>query len=267
MTTIAEAALVEAGKLGSKITPLQKREAELAADAKKPSKEGLQFKIDAAQVDLDKLPPADPGDLPEQIKALAERIAKGEDMLAQAQRLEGAQEVYAEQISKREKLTAEAEVLDALVKVLSPKGRPGKILSETIGPIETRANEKLQEMTGGRYQLHIQVDPDFLILVDHDGIQTDLEGLSTSEKWRVGLVLQDAIAQLSGLKFLLIDSADILDPANRVLFTEALLEMAPDYDQIIVFATIDTGGVHPPEEPIEDLGLYLLQDGQLEEVV
>jgi len=267
MTTIAEAALVEAGKTGTKIVPLKKREAELAAEAKKPSKEGLESQIMAAEKELEKLPKPS-GSMDEaNLGILTERIKAGEELLARANHIEGIQEAHEQQVSKRAVLEQEAEVLDALVKVLSPKGLPGQILSQTIGPIETRANERLQELTGGRYQLSIQTDPDFAILVDHDGIQSDLDGLSASEKWRVGLVLQDAIAQLSGLRFLLIDGTDILDPENRALFMDALLQMAEDYDQIIAFSTLGPAGVHAPEVPIPDLGLYLLKDGKVEEVV
>ncbi|MCK9570770.1 hypothetical protein M0R72_17605, partial [Candidatus Pacearchaeota archaeon] len=129
-----------------------------------------------------------------------------------------------------------------------------------------QANARLSALTGGRYQLHIEVDPDFQIIVDHDGVSSPLGLLSSSEQQRVGIILQDAIVRLSGLRFLIVDEADKLDPENRALLTEYLLDIADEYDQIVVLATIGTDGVHRPDPPIDGLALCELTGGQLREV-
>ncbi len=240
----------------------------LQAEVGKPSRAALEEQISQARQELEQMdkPFLETSDYEEEITNLGERIAKGEALLADINRSEGATEAQAAQVAKRSKLEEQAQVLDALVKTLSPKGLPGKILDESIGPIQQSANERLSALTGGRYQLHIEVDPDFAIIVDHDGVSSPLGLLSSSEQQRVGIILQDAIVRLSGLRFLIVDEADKLDPENRALLMEYLLDIIDDYDQVLVLSTIDREGVSRPDPPIEGLGLYLLHDGQLREV-
>ena len=248
------------------LEPLRKAIPGLREAADKPSKSALDEQISQACAELKQLgePLPDTAEYEAEITDLAGRIAKGEKLLADINRSEGATEARAAQVEKRAKLEAQAEVLDALVKVL--KVLPGKILDESIGPIQNQANARLSALTGGRYQLHIEVDPDFAIIVDHDGVSSPLGLLSSSEQQRVGIILQDAIVRLSGLRFLIVDEADKLDPENRALLTEYLLDISDEYQQIIVLATIGTDGVHKPDPPIEGLALYELKGGQLREV-
>jgi DNA repair exonuclease SbcCD ATPase subunit len=248
------------------LEPLRKAIPGLREAADKPSKSALDEQISQACAELKQLgePLPDTAEYEAEITDLAGRIAKGEKLLADINRSEGATEARAAQVEKRAKLEAQAEVLDALVKVL--KVLPGKILDESIGPIQNQANARLSALTGGRYQLHIEVDPDFAIIVDHDGVSSPLGLLSSSEQQRVGIILQDAIVRLSGLRFLIVDEADKLDPENRALLTEYLLDISDEYQQIIVLATIGTDGVHKPDPPIEGLALYELTGGQLREV-
>ncbi len=245
------------------LEPLRKAVPGLREAAGKPSRAALVEQIAQARAELGQLGEPETADYEAEITDLAGRIGKGETILADVNRSEGATEARAAQVETRVKLEAEAEVLDALVKAL--KGLPGKILSETIGPVQNQANTNLQALTGGRYQLHIEVDPDFQILVDHDGVSSPLGLLSSSEQQRVGIILQDAIVRLSGLRCLIVDEADKLDPENRALLMDYLLYEG-DYDQIIVLATIGTDGVHKPDPPIEGLALYELKGGQLREV-
>ena len=264
----AKAVNEEADKIDVEVQPLGEKYRELKDLCGKPSKVGIQFQIDTAQAELDKLPASsvDAGKISADVEALNERTHNGEELLAQINREEGAAAEREKVQQKRAELSQTAEVLDALVEVLSPKGLPGKILSETIQPIEERANERLQRLTAGRFSLRLVMDPDFAIIVDHDGVSSPLKLLSSSEQQRVGIILQDAIVHLSGLRFLIIDNADVLDPDNRMLLMEFLLDVAEDYEQVIVLSTIGPDGVNPPEPPIEELGLYLLEDGQLREV-
>ncbi len=248
------------------LEPLRKVVPGLREAAGKPSKAALKEQIAQARADLKQLgdPLPDTAEYEAEITDLAGRIRKGETILADVNRSEGATEARAAQVETRVKLEAEAEVLDALVKAL--KELPGKILSETIGPVQNQANTNLQALTGGRYQLRIEVDPDFQIIVDHDGVSSPLGLLSSSEQQRVGIILQDAIVRLSGLRFLIVDEADKLDPENRALLMDYLLDIADEYQQIIVLSTIGTDGVHKPDPPIEGLALYELKGGQLREV-
>jgi len=264
----AELSRGEAGDVAKQLIPLYERKKALKVEAEKPSRVDIEAQIEQKRAELAELPnpvPVGPTTAAE-IATLTDRIANGEQVLAAANREEGARQEREKQQEKRAGLEATVEVLEALVDVLSPSGLPGKILSQTIGPIEERANKRLQELTGGRYSLHLVLDPDFAILVDHDGVTTDLKRLSSSERFRVGLVLQESLVHLSGLRFMIVDNLDILDGHNRDLAMDALVSMAPELDQVIVLATIGPGGAHPLNPPIPDVALYLLEDGQLREV-
>jgi DNA repair exonuclease SbcCD ATPase subunit len=265
MTEKAEALRGETCELIDRSDSLVERGDELKALVRQPSKAELEKQIATLESELsDMQPETSTVDIKAQIGELAQRVQKGEEILAEINREEGARQIQEKLTAEREKLEQTVGILEHLVEVLSPKGLPGKILSETIGPIEAKANARLSELTGARYQLELILDPDFTIFVTHDGVRIDLKRLSSSERQRIGIVLQDAIVQLSGLRFLIIDNADILDPDNRALLMECLLAMADDYDQIIVLSTIGPAGVTNPH--IQGVGVYELEDGQLKEV-
>lgn len=245
---------------------LEERVNELSVEADKLPRALVEAGLKEAEADLANLqvPEGDPQILADEISELTQRIQTGEQVISAANREEGARQEREKQQEKRAGLEQTVEVLEALVDVLSPSGLPGKILSQTIGPIEERANARLQELTDGRYSLHLVLDPDFAILVDHDGVTTDLKRLSSSERFRIGLVLMDAIIHLTGLRFMVIDNADVLDSENRELLMDFIMAIQDDYEQVLVMSTIGPAGATNPH--IEGLVVYLLDDGQLREV-
>ena len=105
---------------------------------------------------------------------------------------------------------------------------------------------------------------DFRIVVNHDGIESDLKLLSSSERMRLGVVLQDAIIRLSGLRFMVIDNCDLLDSENRALLMDTLIQIKDSYDTILMLSTIGPNGATNPH--IDDVSVFMLADGKLEEV-
>ena len=73
---------------------------------------------------------------------------------------------------------------------------------------------------------------------NHCGLS--LEQLSESERFRFSIAFQLALATATGIRFLVIDRADVLDRARRKLLTGLLVNS--DLDQAIVLAT----GEEPP---------------------
>jgi len=208
------------------------------------------------EIDLDALEAS----VSETEKLLAEKRPKLEELT----RAQGTETAEKGKQAERARLADEIEVLEVLVELTSPKGIPGRLLAGTIGPLEKLANERLSRLTGGRYQLRLDVDPDFSIVVSHDGAESDLKRLSSSERLRIGVILQDAVSRLSGLRVMMIDNADALDPQNRALLMDLLLEIKADYDSIIVLSTIGPNGVENPH--IDDVTVYLIEDGKIEKV-
>lgn len=241
------------------------RREELKDQSQLPDRKEVQASIEKLEGELGEgLLETDVTGIETEIEVLGERIAKGESLLAEINRSEGAREAEEKQAAERSSLEDQVELLEQLVEILSPKGLPGRILAEVIGPVTLNANERLGELTGGAYSLEIVPEPDFSIFISHGGIRTDLKRLSSSERQRVGIILQDSIVRLSGLRFLVIDNADLLDPHNRKLLMDLLLAIKADYDTILVLSTIGPLGVTNPG--IEDVSVFLLEDGQLKPV-
>jgi len=245
---------------------LYPRRDELKLMASAADRATLEGMIAGREKELAELPePVNTQAAEAEIGNLQDGIGKLEIQLADIARYEGAREATEKQAAERDRLTEEIEVLETLVELTGSKGIPGRLLSETIGPLEKLANERLATLTAGRYQLSFQMEPDFHIIVTHDGAESDLKLLSSSERMRLGIILQDAISRLSGVRTLLIDNADMLDPTNRLLLTETLLRIVDDYDSILVMSTVGPGGVSDPA--IEGLAVYEIRDGEIRRVV
>jgi hypothetical protein len=78
--------------------------------------------------------------------------------------------------------------------------------------------------------------------------------LSDSERLRFGVAFQVALAAVTGLRFVVIDRADMLDGPTRSLLYDVLSEA--EIDQAIVFAT----GARVPEEVPEGVKFILLPE-------
>jgi len=79
-----------------------------------------------------------------------------------------------------------------------------------------------------------------IIASAHGGPGLPLKQLSESERFRFNIAFQLALATATGIRFVAIDGADILDKEWRKLLTALLLRS--DIDQTIVLAT----GEDPP---------------------
>ena len=75
----------------------------------------------------------------------------------------------------------------------------------------------------------------------------------------MGVAFQYALAKLAGARLLMIDEADILDPQNRGQLIGFLLEIQPEFDTIMVFATADNAraSLNP------DIQVWVLMDGKI----
>jgi DNA repair exonuclease SbcCD ATPase subunit len=203
------------------------------------------------------------GDFLDKIHELDERIIKGKSILEEIDQAAGARQAMEAVMKERTRLSGHVDLLERLVEITSPKGIPGRLLAETVGPLEKLANERLSLLTGGQYSLHFEVNP-WGIQVTHEGSTSDLGRLSSSERMRIGIILQDAVSRLSGLRVMMIDNADVLDPGNRALLIETLTTIKDDYDSIIVMSTRGPDGIENPH--LEDLSVFEISEGSIKEV-
>ena len=86
--------------------------------------------------------------------------------------------------------------------------------------------------------------------------------LSKSAKFRVGVAFQYVLAKLARARLLLIDEADMLDPSNRTALIDFLLEIQPDFDSILVFATSQ----ETRPSPVSEIEIWWLEAGRIRPV-
>src|SRR6185437_4938628 len=88
------------------------------------------------------------------------------------------------------------------------------------------------------YQIGFALEPYQFGVDDENGRSPrTLKQLSESERFRFGVAFQIALAMATGLKFVIIDRADVLDAESRSALNAMLLDSG--LDQAIVLATSD----------------------------
>lgn len=147
--------------------------------------------------------------------------------------------------------------LEILVKALGPDGLLKSMLAGLLDNFLGRVNDQLGRLTEGTYQLALGQDMALLCRAN-GGPLLPLKLLSKSEQLRVGIAIQEALSSAVGLSFLAVDEADMLDQENRDLLTGMLLDLAEDYDQVLVFTTV--GDVKPTNPGLEGVKLFWVED-------
>lgn len=197
-------------------------------------------------------------------KEIEARIAKGENLLTAIHQEERALAELQTMQRQLQQKRAEVGALEKLVEAFGPKGIKQDILREIAGPVQRRANERLAELTNGEFSLTFDLEGDFEIRVHRNGSTTRLQNLSTSEKMRVGIVLQDVLNSLTGLGIMVIDDAEHLDPDNKVFLINTLLGME-EYGTIILLAA--KGETEPEDPGIPGLAIFVVENGQVRRLV
>lgn len=131
------------------------------------------------------------------------------------------------QAAKVDEITAKATAAHEQVKAwnaagdaLAPDGIPGELLADALAPV----NQSIGVLSGmcGWQKAVVEAD----MSITYGG---RLYGLcSESEKWRADALIALAIAQISGLRMVLLDRFDVLDSASR----QRLLGMLLKLDQL-----------------------------------
>ena len=178
-------------------------------------------------------------DLEGRMTILTERINKGERVLEKAQHGQSAHQTWEAHVREKASLETRIGLLDKLVEFFGPSGA---MMVQASGRIGSFAENLSAHLAVFGYACSFTLDP-FEIRVtsspaDHSGFS--LKQLSESERFRFSIAFQLALATATGIRFLVIDRADVLDRARRKLLTGLLVNS--DLDQAIVLAT----GEEPP---------------------
>lgn len=211
---------------------------------------------------LDALAGTSLDEIGEEINQLSQRIPNGEELIRNIEAEDRVRTERARTAGALEKRRQEVAWLETLVEAFGPKGFKSAMLGKIIGPIQERANERLALLGGGKYSIEFVTEKDFEVVVRVDGQVT--RRLSTSERMRVGIILQDVLSGLTGLRLLVIDDCEILDPVNKSMLIGMLLQVRDDYDTIIILSAL--GETQPRHPGIPGLSMFLVEDGAVRQV-
>lgn len=143
--------------------------------------------------------------------------------------------------AKAAELHAEIMQWIAIADALGPNGIPGELVGKALGPV----NERLKQSAEDTGWSCAQIGTDMAIT--YGGRAYAL--LSESEKWRVDAMLGEAIAQVSGLRVLMLDRFDVLELNGRAqaLAWLSTLAINAEIDTVLVGATLKSATGSWPE--------------------
>jgi len=165
-----------------------------------------------------------------EIKELEER----RQVLNEQARVRGEYETLKKEL---EQISKEVDLYEYLVSEFSPKGVKQRILKKIIDPIQDHCNKVLSVLTDFPYCLRFSFDDNFDILIRNRSGEMSYRLLSNSEKLRIGIVIQDAINNLTNAGLLFVDNAEILDGENFLLLEKLISKIKDKYDSIFVIMT------------------------------
>lgn len=147
---------------------------------------------------------------------------------------------------------AEVMAWGAIGDALSPDGIPGEILADALQPL----NSRLADLAGRAGWSAPVVAADMGVTAAGRPYRL----LSESEQWRVDALIALALANLSGLRCVILDRFDCLDPDGRVGALELLDDLARDeqVDTVLLLGTL----AKPPAPPSEMFTVHWFEGGQ-----
>lgn len=174
------------------------------------------------------------GDIDGRMTILVERINKGERVLGKAQQLESAKEKWETYVKEKSSLETKISLLGRLTEFFGPNGA---VIGQASGRIGSFSEDLNRHLAAFGYTCSFALGP-FEIRVNSSKethFDLSLKHLSMSEQFRFGVAFQIALAIVTGLRFVVIDRADLLDKEKRKTLTSLLLNSG--LDQAIVLAT------------------------------
>lgn len=176
----------------------------------------------------------DAADLEGLMTIIAERINQGDRVLEKAQKVQVLREKWEAQAKEKSSLETRITLLNRLIEFLGPNGATMAQASGRLGSFAENLNMHLDAFG---YACNFTLDPFEIRVIssldNHSGLS--LKQLSESERFRFSIAFQLALATATGIRFVAVDGADILDNGRRRLLTAFLSH--GDIDQAIVLAT------------------------------
>ncbi len=198
----------------------------------------------AELAELEKAAPFDTtktGDIESRLADTQRRLADWQADARKYRDAAGAAERRAKQIASAAVHHADVQQWSAIADALSPSGIQAEMIAEALDPL----NARLAEHADLAQWQPPRIGADMAIAVG--GRLFGL--LSESERWRADALLAVTIAQLSGLRLVVLDRLDVLDATGRedALFWLSDVAEAGQIDTAIVLATLKAA---PPSQAL-----------------
>jgi hypothetical protein len=155
------------------------------------------------------------------------RIAMGEKKRLEVQAHENAIQAYEVAVQQYKEGEAEVQRFEDLCALLGPSGARVPALEAAMGRFLAEINP-ITEHFG--WTVRFSVDPWECLVNDRPVVS-----YSTSERYRIGIAIQMAIATISGLGFVIVDELDLLTRENRETMAK-VLAFSP-LEQVIILAS------------------------------
>ncbi len=197
----------------------------------------------------------------EDLEPLKVRVSNGHAKIRLVDRYLSARAKVDELLKKQQVLQEKAEAWVRLVGALGPSGAKLRAVEEPLLTLQERIRARLKEYAVG-YDLQINTEETFKLLVQTPSTGEywiEIGELSTSERLRIGIALQDALCHLTGFGLLLVDNFDMLEAKNRAEIGQVLLRWSEEYETIIILTTKDE---KPAPNPARTT--YWAEDGHVE---
>jgi len=240
-----EAAEAEERKLAGEYRAVE--EEQLAAARAQGQLEQVERDLEAARVVLAK---AEQAGEEKPTEFLDRRIVSIETVMRAKRAWEDAKADTSAQ--RRETLVREHEDADALAQALAASGVESELLQEALIPIRSRLD------TTGKMLGEVTIDDDLTVRTVVNGHPRLYEQLSRSQRLRLGIAMQDAIAQASGLPLLLVDELDVFVGPDRAAVLRVLRGLVGDpYGSVIGFAA----ATEPARPALPEMAVYHVRSG------
>lgn len=181
---------------------------------------------------------------------LAERIKVGKSVLEKATQWKLRRELVDKVAERMKGLEIKSGQLESLVEFFGPKGVRLQLIHDKVTAFQDAVNDHLKQFG---FELDIQVDP-WLIKARGRAVAT----LSRSERFRLGVALQIALAKWSKMNFICVDNAEILTPPFRTIMLDMIKEAK--LDQSFIFWTLMVPTKEFEKPPVKWVKFYMVQN-------
>ena len=217
-------------------------------------------KLAALDEALEKEPAKDEtGSLEAELKITSDRIETGKGILEEAQGWIVRKKEIEKVAKQRAVLEQRKTYLEQLCKFFGPKGVKVSLIGEKLEEFEKSVNKYLRAFG---FSLMIQAEPWTIAVSEYETAHANnsrsIRRLSRSERFRLGIALQIAIAKITGINMVVIDTSELLTPEVRATMVKMLA--GAELDQALVFATLMIPEEQFTPPSIDNVEFYMVRN-------